>query len=250
MKLVDVVNYLDEYLKVMEIADSSLNGLVIENSGEVNKIGFAVDFSKRAIEEAVKNNVDMLIVHHGPYWGKVVPLSGYFYKRMKEMMNNDIALYAVHLPLDIHPEVGNNAYAMKLLGLKDTEEFGDYHGIKLGRKFKFKKPMKREEFKKLLEEKLGGEAILWDFGKEEIQTGAYVSGDAISLLEEAIKEGVDIYITGEPKHSAYWIAAENEINVMFLGHYTSERVGLLALKEHLEKKFKIDTIFIEAPTGY
>jgi len=227
MKLPDIVNYLDEYLKVMEIGDSSLNGLVIENSGEVNKIGFAVDFSKRAIEEAVKNKVDMLIVHHGPYWGKVVPLSGYFYKRMKEMINNDIALYAAHLPLDIHPEVGNNAYAMKLLGFKDNEEFGDYHGIKLGRKFKLKKSMKREEFKKLLEEKIGGEAILWDFGREEIQTGAYVSGDAISLLEEAIKEGIDVYITGEPKHAAYWVAAENEINVMFLLIGLQQRMKLM-----------------------
>lgn len=249
MKLEDLVSYLDSYLKTNDIKDSSLNGLILENSGEVSKIGFAVDFNLSAIELGVKEKVDMIIFHHGPYWGNPLPIKGPLYKRLKTLMENDIAVYVSHLPLDIHPEVGNNAVAMTLLGFRDTEDFGEYHGIKLGKKFQLETPISFKELLSLLSEKIGNPILYWEFGNEIIKSGAFASGDAVSLLPEAIEDKLDVLIVGEPRHYSYSLAKDSGINVVFMGHYQSETLGLKALADHLYSFFNIDTIFLPEPTG-
>ncbi|MDI6851217.1 MAG: Nif3-like dinuclear metal center hexameric protein [bacterium] len=249
MRAREIAEYLDKVLRTKEIPDSSLNGLILDNSHDIRRIGLAVDFNIPSIKKGVEENVDMIIFHHGPYWGTPLPLVGALYERFKLLFQNDIAAYVSHLPLDMHPEFGNNAYAMKLLGIEEHTEFGEYHGIKIGREFVFKKPKKLEDFISLLEEKIGKVILHWDFGKREITKGAFVSGDAVSTLSEAIEKGLDVLVVGEPRHYAYSVANDGKINVIFLGHYQSETLGLRAIAEHLKEKFSLDYVFLPAPTG-
>ena len=250
MKTKELKEFLDEVLRIGEVEDLSLNGLQVENSGEVKRVGLSVDASLKAFKEARKRNMDMVLVHHGLFWGKPEPIRGSLYERIRELILGDIALYAAHLPLDMHPEYGNNAQAMKLLGIHETGDFGNYHGTVIGKDGLLDEPMNREGFAGLLEEKLGGKVFVWPFGKEVIRRIAYVSGDALSLLPEAVEKGYDAYVTGEPRHSYYWYAYESGINVFFAGHYVTERLGVLAVGELLREKFGLEVEFLELPTGH
>ncbi len=251
MNSYELAEYLNSLLRVAEIQDISNNGLQVENGGrEVKKVGMAVDASLKSFEEAAKRGIDFLLVHHGLFWGKPELIRGQMYNRIKALMNNGIALYAAHLPLDIHPEYGNNAVGLKLLGVEKGEPFGDYHGVLLGWEFELSEPVHRDEFKKTIDERFATNSIFWPFGPSEIKRGAFISGGAISLLPEAISKGLDIYITGEPSHTYYWQAVEGGINVVMAGHYATERLGVMALGEHINEKFDIPIEFIELPTGH
>ena len=246
----ELAKYLDELLKPWEIEDPSLNGLQVANSGRLSRVGLAVDASLETFRQAREAGVDFLIVHHGLFWGKPTPITGSLYRRIRLLMEADIALYAAHLPLDLHPELGNNAVAMRRLGFENLEPFGLYRGKEIGFAFRLDAPMSRDALLRLLRERLEiPQPVLWPFGPEEIQRGAYVSGDGISTLSEAIDKGLDVLITGEPRHAAYWAAAEAGINVIFCGHYATERWGVWAVGEHLRERFNLPTRFIEAPTG-
>ncbi len=248
MKVKEIASYLNELLNVRVIDDISMNGLQVGDNHEVKRVALAVDASLETFKNA--KDADLLIVHHGLYWGKPIPIVDSMFERIKLLINNNIALYAAHLPLDLHPELGNNVQGIKLLGLEPSIEFGNYHGINIGFEFELPEAMDVKEFKKLFEERLGTTSILWDFGPEKIKKGAYVSGDAISLLPEAIEKELDIYITGEPRHSSYWPAYEAGINVLFGGHYMTETLGVKALGNHLKEKFGLETFFIDVPTGF
>jgi len=126
VKTEELVNYLDDLLKIKEIKDESLNGLVVENKGEVNKVALAVDASLDTFKKAKEVGADFLFVHHGLWWGEPLPLSGGFFQKIKFLMENNIALYAAHLPLDLHPEFGNNVQFVKLLGWPIKRDFGKY----------------------------------------------------------------------------------------------------------------------------
>jgi len=249
MDLKTVINYLDELLKTNEISDESLNGLVLENNGMVSKVGLTVDFNTSVIEKGIEEKVDMMIFHHGPYWGSPVPITGSFYKKIKLLISNNIAVYVSHLPLDLHPQFGNNSSAMKLLGFENTEEFGNYHGINIGRKFSLKEPTRFEDLLTLLESKIGKPILYWKFGEDFIKEGAFVSGDAVFSLPEAIEKELDILIVGEPRHYSYSIAKDNNINLVFMGHYQSETLGVKSLGKHLSEKFGLDTTFLSESTG-
>lgn len=249
MKAKEMADYLDNVLRTKEISDSSLNGLILENSGDVKKIGLAVDFNLPAIRKGVEEKVDMILFHHGPYWGNPIPITGAMYKKFKLLLDNDIAVYVSHLPLDIHPEFGNNASAMRLLGFVNTEEFGSYHGIYIGRKFILEHPITFENLIKLIEEKIGTPILYWNFGKNTVNSGAFVSGDAVSTLPESIEKDLDVLIVGEPRHYSYSIAKDNNMNVIFLGHYQSETLGLKSIGQHLKEIFDLEITFLSEPTG-
>jgi len=250
MKLEQIVEYLDNLLNVKDIPDESLNGLQVANSGEVKKAAFAVDVSLASIEKAAAEQADMLIVHHGLFWGKPAPVTHGLYQRIKMLIDDDIALYGVHLPLDMHPELGNNARIEKVLGWPVKEDFGEYHGLIIGKAVEFKKPVSVDDISRRLKERLNTEPVVWNFGPEKISRVGYVSGGAISMLPEAIKANVDAFITGETRHEAYWQAREAGINVFFAGHYATETLGVKALEENIKEKLKIETVFIDLPTGY
>ncbi len=251
MNSYELASYLDELLRINEVQDISNNGLQVENGGrEVKKVGMAVDASLKSFQEAASRGIDFLIVHHGLFWGKPELIRGAMYRRVKALLDNGIALYAAHLPLDIHPEYGNNAVGLKLLGVEKGEPMGDYHGVLLSWEFELDDPMHRDDFQRLVDEKFSTKSLIWPFGPAEIRRGAFVSGGAISLLPEAIRRGLDVFITGEPSHAHYWTAVEGGINVILAGHYATERLGVMALGEHVNEKFGIPIEFIELPTGH
>ncbi|MCD6521755.1 Nif3-like dinuclear metal center hexameric protein [Candidatus Calescamantes bacterium] len=248
--LKEICDFLDDYLRIKDIPDDSLNGLQVENSGRVSIIGVAVDASLQTFLEAKRRGVNLLIVHHGLFWKELKPLKGNLYRRIKVLVEGDIALYAAHLPLDKHPEVGNNAVGIKSLGWVMEGEFGEYRGVKIGYKFSLPEPKSIGEVKKLIEKNFGRRVVAWEFGKGTIKKGAFVSGSALSLLPEVIEEKLDIFITGEPSHSWFWEAKEGKINVVFAGHYYTETLGIKALGNLLSQKFSLPLEIIELPTGY
>ncbi|HDQ45648.1 MAG TPA: Nif3-like dinuclear metal center hexameric protein, partial [bacterium] len=236
MKTYELTQYLDDLLRVDEIKDISLNGMQVENSGTVRKVALAVDASLASIQAAAEEKADLLLVHHGLFWDRPLRVTGGHYRRIRALIENDIALYAAHLPLDMHPELGNNAQVGPLMGWKPVRPFGDYHGRMLGFEFEPETPRPLDAFVRALRKHLHCDPIVWDFGNETVRRIGYVSGGAVDLLDEAVQKGLDLYITGEPKHSAYWTAREARIHVVFAGHYVTEKPGVKAVGRHLEEQ--------------
>ena len=248
MNLKKLVDYLDKLLNISDIEDDSLNGLQVENSGSVRKVALAVDASEAAFVKAGDMYADFIFVHHGLFWGHSVSVTRTLYKRMQILFKQDIALYAAHLPLDMHPELGNNAQILKVMCWPVAGDFGEYHGSILGKWVDFKKPVPFKDIVQTMKEKLNCNPIVWDFGPENITRMGYVSGGGVKMVEQAIDAGLDVYITGEPGHSSYWIAKEAGINVIFAGHYATETLGVKAIGKHLEDEFCLETEFIHLPT--
>jgi len=250
VKIEELTNYLDNLLKIKEIKDESLNGLVVENKGRVSKVALAVDASLETFKRAKGAGADFLFVHHGLWWGRCLPLRGAIFQKIKFLIENDIALYTAHLPLDLHPEFGNNSQLVKMLEWTVRGGFGKYGDLILGKEVFFNPPQKREELVGEIKDKLGIKPLLWDFGPLKIKRLGCVCGGAINLLPEAVEKGLDAYITGEPKHSYYWMAKEEKINVIFLGHYLSETLGVKAIGKDIEDKFGLEVEFLFLPTGH
>jgi len=250
MNTYELSSYLDTMLSIHDIDDASLNGLQVDNSGKTGIVSCAVDASLETFKEAEKRKSRFLIVHHGIFWGKPSAIRNAMYTRIKFLLDNDIALYAAHLPIDIHQQFGNNSQIQDVLGWPMYGDFGVYKGIPMGKLFHLPEEKSLRRLEDEISEKLDVKPIVWPFGRDKIQTIAYVSGGAISMLQQAIDMNVDLYITGEPAHSAFWQAREAGLNVMFAGHYATETLGVKAVARHLEEKFGIKTEFIDLPTGY
>ena len=247
--LVQIVRYLDRYLRVREIEDwpNALNGLQIENSGRITKIGAAVDVSTPVLSEAANKDVDFLLVHHGSFWPGLQPVTGALYRQLKLTLENDIALYSAHLPLDIHPKVGNNTQLATTLGLKSTiscfEEKGQLIGLKA------RVSISREELIRKLRRALASSVKTFNFGPKKTRTIGIVTGGAGSEIYRVAEEKIDTFITGEAPHWAAVAAEELGINLLLGGHYATETFGVKALAAHLARRFKISYAFIHCPTG-
>jgi dinuclear metal center YbgI/SA1388 family protein len=249
LSLSEIVRYIDDYLRIREIEDwpNAVNGLQIENSGRVTKIGAAVDVSTRVLTRAAKKDVDFLIVHHGLFWPGLQPVSGGLRRQLKRALENDIALYSAHLPLDIHPKVGNNAQLAGLLGLKLTQPFFEEKGQLIGLKASVSLP--REELARRLRKAVGGPIKTFNFGPKKTNTIGIITGGAGSEIDKVAREKIDTLITGEAPHWAAVAAEELEMNLLLGGHYATETFGVRALAAHLSKRCKIPCAFISAPTG-
>ena len=230
--------------------DKSLNGIQIDNDGSaVRKIVFGVDAAMETFEQAAAAEAGMLFVHHGLFWGEPLRLSGNLRQRIKFLLDHNICLYGVHLPLDQNPEFGNNAVLASLLGLEKTEPFGIYHGRKIGRKGTFPKPVTIDEAVNKIGF-LGRPPVgVFPFGKKECLTAAVVSGGAPENARDAIEEGVDLFVTGESSHQVYHDCLEAKINMIAGGHYSTEVWGLQAVMRHCMAALGIDAEFLDIPTG-
>lgn len=249
MELYELISYMDDYLKVNEISDVSINGLQIEGKKEVKKVCLGVDSSLEIFKETSKRKADLILVHHGLIWGGLKSIRGLVKERISYLLENGISLYAAHLPLDMHPEVGNNIGLIKILNLSEPEPFGAYHGVKIGFKGKYEKMKSIKEVSKTLERALPAKVESFNFGPDKIKSVGIVSGGGGSAFEDCIKEEIDLFITGEPSHTIYHIAKEAGINLIFAGHYATEKLGVMALGKNIEDKYKIKTEFIDIPTG-
>ncbi len=247
--LAEIVRFTDGYLRLTEIEDyeNALNGLQIENSGEVTKIGAAVDASTYTIQMASESGVDFLIVHHGLFWPGLRPVTGSLYRGLKHAFNHNLALYSAHLPLDLHPKVGNNALLAAAIGLGEPTPFLELKGAPAG--LLAESALRRDELRSRLEESLGGPVRCIGTGPMEIKRIGICTGGAGGEIYAAAKEGIDTYITGEAPHWAAVAAEELGINLFLGGHYATETFGVKALAAELAEKFSLPWEFLDRPTG-
>ena len=248
MDILQLSHYLDNLLDIKEIKDSSnaMNGLQVQNTADIKKVGLAVDLCMATIEKAVAAECNMMFVHHGMLWGGVKPIRGNFYDKVSTMIRENLGLYSAHLPLDMHPVLGNNKVLADQLELNELEPFGEYEGQKIGFKGRLKS-LSAEELGAKLERKLGSPVKV--IGSGEVQTLGIVSGGAADILSQAAVAGLDAYLTGEGSNHHYHEAIENECVLILGGHYATETGGVKAVGKHLEEQFGIKTEFIDYPTG-
>lgn len=252
MKLKELDTFLQKTLLIPENSknDSAINGIQVGDiNQEIKKIAFAVDSGLEVIERANAENADMLFVHHGFFWGRPLAIVGTHFNRVKALVENNTALYATHLPLDMHPTYGNNIAIAEKLSLENIKPFGLYKGSKLGFKGELKNSVNIEEIIKRMELTSDDCLRVLNFGKEEIKTVAVVSGGAVFEVFQAIDEDVDLYITGDAGHEVYHNCKESCINMISAGHYNTEVFGVQRVAKMLEKEFGIETVFIDAPSN-
>lgn len=249
MRRDELVAWLDDYLDVRSIPDKSLNGLQVEGKDDVLKVVVAVDASYNTFETAVSRGADMLIVHHGLFWGSPLPIVGPHARRVRYLLDNGLSLYACHLPLDAHEEVGNNWGLARQLGLTDLEGFVPLARTFLGVKGRFPEPLSLPGLAERVERTLGEQVLVHAGGPDPVTTLGIVSGGAAWEVVQAAKEGLDAFLTGEPKHETFYESYERGISSLFAGHYMTETVGVQLLAEKLEATFGLATEFVMLPTG-
>jgi dinuclear metal center YbgI/SA1388 family protein len=248
--LAALVTYLDDYLRIDSIPDGSQNGVQVEGRTRMDRAAFAVDASLGAIRAAARLGAGILVVHHGLFWGRNERITGIMRKRIGALLEHNVSLYAAHLPLDCHEEVGNNVELARLLDLAVGEKFADYHGVKIGYLAKAKSPLTRAGLARSLGKALGCRVVRLDAGPSRIRQVGIVSGGAAEFAVQAKELGCQALVTGETSHAAHHPAVEAAINVFYAGHYASETVGVKALARHVERRFGIDCRFVPTPTGY
>jgi dinuclear metal center YbgI/SA1388 family protein len=249
MKRSTLVRWLDDYLNIADYTDPSLNGLQVEGADEVEKVAVAVDASVETFERARELGADLLIVHHGLFWGAPVAVTGPHKKRLAFLLDNEISLYAAHIPLDAHREVGNNWGLATILGMTDLVEFGNFKGKPIGVKGTLAQPMARRLLAGLIEEKLGEPVMMLEGGPDQVSSLGIVSGAAAWDLVAAADAGLDAFLTGEPRHEVFHEAFERGINALFGGHYMTETVGVNLLAGKLRDVHGLSVEFIYLPTG-
>jgi dinuclear metal center YbgI/SA1388 family protein len=247
----EIVSFLDGYLLIHDIPDhpTALNGLQVENSGTVTGMVAAVDISQRTIDRVVAECPPgtLLLVHHGLFWDGNQPVTQRRYRRLKALLDHDVALYAAHIPLDVHPEVGNNAVLARQLGIPDPVPFDEYRGIPFGAAGHL--IVSRDTLAARLVELLGGRVHLIPGGPETTTRVGIITGAAGGSIAAAAAAGIDTFITGEGAHHTTFDALESGINVLYAGHYATETVGVKALAEMVAERFSLPWQFHDHPTG-
>jgi len=249
VKLSAIAAFLDELLECAAFHDSSANGIQVETRSDIKKIALAVDACAAAIEGAAAQGCNLLIVHHGLFWGAQQLMLDPHYSRIRALITADMALYAAHLPLDAHPMLGHNAQIARALDLCSTESFAVWHGRAIGVRGSLPRPVHRDELAPILRGKIGASQAFFPFGQETIHTVGIVAGSATEpdLYREIRNQGLDLFITGEPRHGAFYMARELGLNVFYGGHYQTETFGMKALAAYLQEKLNVPTVFIDTP---
>ena len=247
--LSQIVAYADEHLRIREIDDwaNALNGLQIENSGAVTRIGAAVDASTCVIDLAIERGVNLLLVHHGLFWPGLQPITGGRRRMLEQILHHDLALYSAHLPLDVHSVLGNNARLAAAVGFENTEPFFEAKGQSIGLMTETR--IARDELVRRLEQSLGGPVKVFASGPAETKRIGLVTGGAGGEIYAVAREGIDTFITGEAPHWAAVAAEELGLNLLLGGHYATETFGVKALAAHLADRFNLPWEFLDSPTG-
>lgn len=250
ISLSEITELLDTTLRVGEIKDASvaLNGLQVENNGTVTKVALAVDGSQKTIEDAIEAGADLLILHHGIYWCGLRPMTGWFKKKICTCLEHNLAIYSAHLPLDMHPEFGNNAGIARALGLKDCRPEVDYHGTLIGQSGVFSGTVGelRTRYADICACNVTGHIC-----NEQDAAGriAICSGGAGDVIYQMHEKGYRTYLTGEENHWVTNAAADLGMNILFAGHYATETFGVKSLGQLLAEHYNLSTVFIDNPTG-
>ena len=247
--LEQIVRYCDRQLRadLIQDYDGAVNGLQVEQRGGVARVAAAVDGTLATVRLALEAQADLLLVHHGLFWGSMTPWTGRRYELLGLLLEHDLAVYSSHLPLDAHPTLGNNAQLCAALGFQRFRPFFHDHGGEIG--WQTRQRLSRTELSRRLTEVVGHEPHLLPGGSAICQRIGIVSGGAGAELKRAAEEGVDTFITGEGPHWTYALAEELGMNVFFAGHYATETFGVKALATDVSRKFKIPWVFLDHPTG-
>jgi dinuclear metal center YbgI/SA1388 family protein len=249
VSLARIVLHCDRLLRTAAVKDweSAFNGLQVENDGTVTRLAAAVDASLATARLAIAARADLLIVHHGLFWGARHPWTGKRYELLRLLLDHNLAVYSSHLPLDLHPRLGNNARLCAALGLRRLKPFFFEKGQYVG--FQARTAMRLTRLKTRLQRVLGSEVRAVPGGPSTCRRIGVVTGGAGSHLKTAAHEGVDTFVTGEGPHWSFAQAEELGINVLYGGHYATETFGVKALSAELSQKFGVPWTFLDHPTG-
>jgi dinuclear metal center YbgI/SA1388 family protein len=243
----DLVAYLDQYLDSRG-RDYGPNGLQVEGREQIRKVVTGVSACQELFVRAREAGADAVLVHHGIFWeGMPRVLTGFQYRRVAELVRGEMNLLAYHLPLDRHPEIGNNAIAGRELGLTDLEPFGLHEGLPIGFKGRFAEPIPAAELVERSRRVFAQEPLAFLEGPDPVRTLGIISGGAQRDLYTAIHDGLDAYITGEVSEWVMNVAREARVHYLAAGHYATERLGIRALGEHLRDRFGIEVEFVDVP---
>lgn len=249
MELAKLTAFLDRELRIAEIPDypGAHNGLQLECGVAIERVAAAVDASLPVIEQAVAAGAQLLLVHHGLFWRELPPITGPRFRKLKTLLDGGLAVYSAHLPLDVHPRVGNNALLAAEIGLGDAEPFLEWNGIHLGLEGGL--VTGRDELIDQVGKAVGGPIHLCPGGPEQVRRIGLATGGAGSEIAAAADAGIDTFITGEGPHWSFPLAEELGINVLYAGHYATETFGVRALAAELEGEFGLEWSFIDRPSG-
>ena len=245
-KLQDIIQWCDQTLKSPEFKDYAPNGLQIEGKTEVHKILAAVTASQDAIDAAIRENADLLLVHHGYFWkGEAYPITGMRGKRIKSLIQHDISLLAYHLPLDSHPSLGNNAAIADLLKLERIEALDPSERHPIGNIGYLNQPMPVEDFKKFVSETLKFDVTHLPADKNMIEKVGFCTGGAQDFIVKAAEQGCDAYISGEVSERTFYEAKELDVHYFACGHHATERYGVQRLGQAISEQFDIEYVYFE-----
>jgi dinuclear metal center YbgI/SA1388 family protein len=244
--LFDIIQWCDQTLKSHEFKDYAPNGLQVEGKQQVNKILCAVTASQGAIEAAIAQNADLLLVHHGYFWkGEPYPITGMRGKRIKALIQNDISLVGYHLPLDSHPSLGNNASIADLLDLDGIEPLDPSERHPIGNTGFLKQAMTPEAFKAYVSERLDFDAVHLPATKGLIHKVGYCTGGAQDFIQKAASQHCDAYISGEVSERTFYEAQELDVHYYACGHHATEKYGVQRLAKAISEQFNIEYSYFE-----
>lgn len=248
--LTEIAEFLDGWLGVRETDDypGAYNGLEIESRSPVERVAAAVDACAATAEMAVEADAQLLLVHHGLFWGEPLPLTGPNYRRVRVFLENDLALYAAHLPLDAHPEAGNNVLLAEALRLEPEGRFGD-HDLVEGIGVWCPADLPRDALVRRVTEACGREPTVVPGGPSHVRRVGIVTGGASELIPQAAEAGLDTFVTGEGPHHTFHMARELGLNVVYAGHYATETFGVKAAADRVAGEFGVEWTFLDHPTG-
>lgn len=252
-KLKEIVGYLDSvFLTNPNLQDDSNNGLQVQGNPEVGKAVFGVDACSELFEKAIEEKADFVFVHHGLSWNdNLKRLIGPNARRIRPLFKNDISLYACHLPLDMHPELGHNILLAKMLGLQSCRNFVKYHGGELGTAGEIPEGRSPAKIAEILEKELPTKCLIYGKPDKPVRKIGIISGGGgrPEGIVEAARQGIECFITGETNHTSYHFIKEEKISVIIAGHYATEKPGVIAVMDKIREKFAVTCEFIDIPTG-
>jgi dinuclear metal center YbgI/SA1388 family protein len=242
----DIIRTLDELLRPADFQDLGPNGLQVPGTPEVTRVLTGVSATLELHERAVAIGAELVLVHHGLFWNfHPTGLTPVLAARLRPLFKHDINLAGYHLPLDAHPEVGNNAILARELGCVDVEPFGAYKGMSIGRRGRFPEPLTASELRERVHAVTGRAPLLLGRGPERIGSIGIVSGSAADTLNEAVAAGLDAFLTGEPREHITAEAAEQGVHFVAAGHHATETFGVRALGELLAGRFAVEHVFFD-----
>ena len=242
----ELQNYLDGMLRVSEISDYCPNGLQVEGTGNIDKIVTGVTASQALVNAAIEANADALIVHHGYFWkGESQAVTGMKKRRLSALLANDLNLFAYHLPLDVHPEFGNNRQLASILDIQNISAVTGVKPVGVVMQGNFEEPIEGLALQAKLQQLLGRDVLIEGPMSKPISTLAWCTGGGQGFIEQAVELGVDAFITGEVSEQTVHTAREMGITFFAAGHHATERYGVKSLGEHIKQQFDVSVEFID-----